>query len=61
MDRSLLALEDEESLTCTVKLKTPSRVRVPYIFPFESRVNPSGRLPVIICQVYGFVPPCALK
>ena len=49
------------SLTCTVKVHSSLLVGVPLISPVELfKVRPYGRLPLLIDQVYGSVPPVAL-
>ena len=49
-----------ESVTCTVKLVVPASVGVPLITPVAaSNVKPVGKLPFVIDQVYGVVPPVA--
>jgi len=47
------------SVTWTVKLEVPAVVGVPEIAPAELKLNPAGRLPEEIDQVYGAVPPVA--
>jgi hypothetical protein len=50
-----------ESVTCTVKLAVPVPVGVPLITPVDGlRVRPAGRLPAIIDQEYGALPPVAV-
>ncbi len=50
------------SVTLTVKLDVPLFVVVPEITPVELfSVNPLGRLPEIIDQVNGVLPPVAAK
>jgi hypothetical protein len=51
----------EESVTVAVKLTVPLVVGVPATVPLEARVNALGRLPTVIDQVYGAVPPVALR
>jgi hypothetical protein len=51
-----------ESVTVSEKLNVPAVVGLPEIVPEELRVKPAGRLePVARAQVYGAVPPDALK
>ncbi len=51
-----------ESLTVTVMGKLPFAVGVPEMRPvLEARVSPAGRLPEVIDQVYGVVPPVAAR
>jgi hypothetical protein len=50
------------SLTCTVKLKTPTAVGVPLITPlFTLSPRPVGRDPFAIDHKYGVVPPLAVS
>jgi hypothetical protein len=49
------------SLTCTVKLEVPAVVGVPVIAPAVLRLNPAGRAPTVVDQVYGVVPPVAVS
>ena len=50
------------SATFTVKLAVPLAVGVPLICPVEAvNVSPGGKLPLVIDQEYGAVPPVALK
>jgi hypothetical protein len=52
----------EESATVAVKLKVPLAVGVPDIRPvLAARLRPEGRLPEVIDQVYGVVPPVARR
>jgi hypothetical protein len=52
----------EESETVAVKLKVPLAVGVPEIRPvLAARLRPAGRLPALIDQVYGVVPPVARR
>ena len=54
--------EEDESLTWIVKLKVPKVVGVPEITPVAPfNVNPVGRDPELIFQLYGLVPPVACK
>src|SRR5271165_6242107 len=49
-----------ESVTFTVKFVVPAAVGVPLIAPVDAfSVNPAGRLPTDIAQLYGVVPPVA--
>jgi len=50
-----------ESLTSAVKLYCPEAVGVPLMFPLEASVRPGGRLPELTVQLYGAVPPDAVK
>jgi hypothetical protein len=43
----------------TVNVKFPPAVGVPVIAPFEARVKPVGRLPLIVVQVIGCIPAAA--
>src|SRR5215208_188058 len=46
------------SVTVTAKLVVPATVGVPEITPVEElRLRPAGRLPAVIDQEYGVVPP----
>lgn len=50
------------SLTVTVKLNFPLAVGVPAMAPLpDASLNPAGRLPDVIDQVYGAVPPLAAR
>ena len=50
------------SLTWAVKLTVPVAVGVPVMAPLvELSVRPAGRDPLVIDQVYGVVPPLAVK
>lgn len=52
----------EESTMVAVKLKVPFAVEVPEMTPVPgARLSPAGRLPDVIDQVYGVVPPVALR
>jgi hypothetical protein len=49
-------------VTVAVKLDVPLAVGVPEMIPVvASRVSPAGRLPAVIDQVYGEVPPLACR
>jgi hypothetical protein len=48
-----------ESVTVTVKVELPAAVGVPEIAPSAVIDNPFGRLPDMIDQLYGGVPPVA--
>ncbi len=57
-----VAVAEELSLTCTLKLKIPAEAGVPPIVPFEEpRANPPGRDPPLADHVYGVVPPEAAR
>jgi hypothetical protein len=48
------------SLTWTVKLTVPVAVGIPVIAPLLGlSVKPTGRVPLIMDQVYGVIPPLA--
>ena len=49
------------SATCTVKLDVPGVVGVPLIPPSFDNVRPPGKAPAVIDQLYGAVPPVAVK
>ena len=49
------------SFTVTVKFAVPLAVGLPEIAPLLARLSPAGRLPELIDQVYGVVPPPALS
>jgi hypothetical protein len=55
-----VAVRDALSATCAVKLKDPAAVGAPPMVPLY-RLNPPGRDPETIDQVYGAVPPLALN
>lgn len=52
---------DSESVTVTVKLEVPVAVGVPVMESdepvFVPRVKPAGKLPLVMLQVYGPMPP----
>lgn len=48
-----------ESVTLTVNEYVPAVVGVPLIWPELLNVNPAGKLPELIDQLYGVVPPLA--
>jgi hypothetical protein len=48
-----------ESVTFTVKVEEPAVVGVPEIVPPVERVKPAGKVPELILQEYGVVPPVA--
>lgn len=51
-----------ESFTCTVTGNIPSAVGVPLIWPLEAfNESPDGKEPDVIDQVYGVVPPEAVR
>jgi hypothetical protein len=49
------------SVTLTPKLKLPAVVGVPEICPEAEIDNPGGNCPLASAQVYGGVPPAALR
>lgn len=49
------------SVTVAVKMLVPVPVGVPEIAPEEESDNPAGRLPEVIDQLYGAVPPVAVN
>jgi hypothetical protein len=52
----------EASATVAVMLKVPVVVGVPETMPVVApRVSPAGRLPAVMDQIYGVVPPVACK
>ena len=50
-----------ESVTRTVKEKSPRRLGVPETTPDELSVNPFGSLPDVRAHVYGPTPPVAAR
>ena len=50
-----------ESFTCTVKAEAPVCVGVPKSIPEPEMAMPTGKLPFVIDQLYGAVPPVAAK
>jgi hypothetical protein len=56
-----VAAVELESFTCTVKAEAPVCVGVPEIKPEPEMVMPTGKLPCLIDQLYGAVPPVAAK
>ncbi len=49
------------SVTVAVNVLVPAVVGVPPIAPFLLIFSPAGKLPAVICQTYGRVPPFASK
>lgn len=49
------------SVTVAVKLEVPLAVGVPEIKPVGDMVSPAGRLPTLMNQLYGEVPPLACR
>ena len=49
------------SVTVTVKGNVPAVVGIPESIPEPLRVKPVGRVPIVTVQVYGAVPPVALR
>jgi hypothetical protein len=49
------------SVTLTVKFDVPLAVGVPEIKPDDEILSPTGRLPAVMDQLYGEVPPLACK
>ena len=49
------------SVAVTVKLKPPAAVGVPLMLPALDSVNPAGRLPPVTANVYGPMPPLAVR
>ncbi len=47
IDKPIVALAEEASVTTAVKLKVPMRVGVPEITPTELRVRPLGNVPTL--------------
>ncbi len=45
------------SVTVAVKLEVPLAVGIPEINPEGDKVSPEGRLPAVMDQLYGAVPP----
>ena len=57
---ALVAACELASVTRTVKLLVPDPVGVPEIAPvLGASVNPAGKVPVMVDQEYGVVPPVA--
>jgi len=61
IDSAALAVTFAESATCTVKFAAPAEEGVPETMPLGSRVSPPGSVPWLTVQVYGGMPPEALK
>lgn len=61
IERALVAVALTLSLTWTVKLLVPAVVGVPVITPAVLMVSPAGRVPAVLDQVYGVVPPVAAR
>ena len=53
--------EVPESFTCRANTKVPAVVGVPLIVPVRDRLNPAGNCPDTTLQVYGGVPPLAVR
>ena len=60
-DSDFVDVRSPASIIWTVKLKEPVSVGMPRIKPLLLRVIPAGRAPFIMDQVYGVVPPVAVK
>ena len=56
-----LCAEELESVTFTVNWLVPTVVGVPLICPLALSVNPAGKVPAEIDQLYGAVPPFAVN
>jgi hypothetical protein len=50
-----------ESATLTAKLNEPDLVGVPLMTPLAARLSPAGNCPEAKLQLYGAVPPDALR
>ncbi len=62
MDSACAAVAELASVTCTVKLLVPAADGVPLITPVPLfNVNPDGSVPALIPQLYGVLPPAAVK
>ena len=62
IESALVAVAPVESFTCTEKLKVAIAVGVPLITPpADKGARPVGRFPVVMLQVYGAIPPDAIK
>jgi hypothetical protein len=59
IDNDLVTSCEPLSLTRTVNVELPTAAGVPVIAPFEASDNPGGKLPEVMLQVYGGVPPLA--
>ena len=56
-----LCVGELESITLTVKENVPDAVGVPLIWPELTSVSPAGKEPALTDQVYGAVPPLAVR
>ena len=56
-----VAVAKELSVTRTAKVETPVVVGVPVTAPDADSVSPAGRVPEMIDQVYGELPPVAVR
>src|SRR5438105_3224839 len=56
-----VAVVEELSVNRMVKVETPVVVGVPVITPEADSVNPAGKVPEVIDQVYGGLPPDAAR
>src|SRR5215813_5741306 len=64
MLRGLVTLSPADEATRTVKFDVPGVVGVPEMTPTptpEERLSPAGSVPLAIDQVYGGVPPVAVR
>ena len=62
IESALVSVAPLSSITWTVKLLVPAVVGVPLITPVEAfKLNPAGRTPIVILQLYGVLPPEAVR
>jgi hypothetical protein len=61
-EKDFVAVSEVLSVTCAVKLNVPPDVGVPVIAPVDAfKFKPPGSAPLVIDQLYGVVPPVALR
>jgi hypothetical protein len=56
-----VAVRPRESLTWAVNVQEPAALGQPEIVPELAKLSPAGGLPDLIDQVYGVLPPAALR
>jgi hypothetical protein len=49
------------SFTCTVNEKLPDALGMPEMIPADARFNPDGTVPDTTLQLYGLIPPLAIR
>ena len=56
-----MPVQPSASVPVTVTVELPAVVGVPERTPAELNVKPNGKVPVVTANVYGAVPPLALR